>query len=84
MTTINRQKFKIYVRPSGELKVKKKPSQVSQESNNPSSVAFVLRHITGHTCEEQLKEAERLMKVVQMTDDDKKVIEQLLKNRCPE
>lgn len=78
---MDKQKFKIYVRPSGSIQVKKKPA--SFNNPNQSSVAFVLRHITGRTREEQLSEAARLMKVVQMTDDDKKVIEQLLKMKCP-
>lgn len=72
-------KFRIYVRPGGKMRVKKKSSTPNP---NPSSVAFVLRHITGRTYEEQVSEANRLMGVVQMTEDDKKVIMHVLKSRC--
>jgi len=77
----NRQKFKIYVRPGGKLRVKRL-TKLPEGNTNQSSVAFVLRHITGRTYEEQLSEANRLMTVVQMTEDDKQVIRHVLRNRC--
>lgn len=74
-----RQKFKIYVRRSGKVKVKSK----SRSTKHPSSaVAFVLRHISGLAYEEAVAEADRLLKIVDHSPADRAVIEQVLQSRC--
>jgi len=75
-----REKFKIYVRPTGQVKVRRKNKQ--HKPVNPSAVAFVLRHISGRTYDEQKREAERLLGVVEHTAADRKAIDQILKSRC--
>jgi hypothetical protein len=72
-------KFKIYVRGK-KLKVQAKvPSH--PKPKNPSAVAFVLRHISGLTYEEQKKEVERLLKVVEHSKADEEAIDQILSSR---
>jgi hypothetical protein len=73
-----RQKFKVYVRRGGKLKVKSKPPK----AKNPSAVAFVLRHISGRTYKEAVAEADRLLKIVDHTPADRAAIEQVLQSRC--
>jgi hypothetical protein len=73
-----RTKFKIYVRGRDKLKVK---ARGHPKPKNPSAVAFVLRHISGLTYDEQCSEIERLLKVVEHTPADRAAIEQILKNR---
>lgn len=81
MTTTG-QKFKIYVRPGGKMKVKAKTKTQQPKLRNPSAVAFVLRHISGRSYEDQLAEANRLLNVVEHTPADRQAIEQILQSRC--
>jgi hypothetical protein len=74
-----RQKFKIYVRHGGKMKVKAKPRGVRSTS---SAVAFVLRHISGRTYDEAKAEASRLLKIVDHTPADRAAIDQVLQSRC--
>jgi len=78
--TTERQKFKIYVRHGGRLKVKAKPRP--RLGSSSSAVAFVLRHISGRIYEDAVEEANRLLNIVDHTPADRAVIEQVLQSRC--
>jgi len=78
-----RQKFQIYVRPSGKMKVKAKQMAAATMNSSSSAVAFVLRHVSGRTYEDAVAEANRLLKIVDHTPADRAAIRQVLQSRCP-